>query len=78
MLGGWLQGSGDQDIIITHVDTTYNDWNQLSKTLTTSPDSYLTASDRLYSHFQAKSFFEQVAPAQTVALAYSGASRPWH
>ena len=67
-----LQASADQDIIVTHVDTTYNDWNQLSKTLSTSPDSYLTATDRLYSYFQAKSFFEQVAPAATVALAYSG------
>ncbi|KAK9820728.1 hypothetical protein WJX74_004819 [Apatococcus lobatus] len=71
------EGSAKQDIIITHVDTTYNDWNQLSKTLTTSPDSYLTATDRLYSHFQAKSFFEQVAPARTIALAYSGISFHW-
>ena len=67
-----LQGSGDQDVTVTHVDTAYNDWNQLSKTLQSSPDSYLTATDRLYSYFQAKSFFEQVAPAASVALAYSG------
>ncbi|KAK9865969.1 hypothetical protein WJX84_000204 [Apatococcus fuscideae] len=73
------QSEGDvgQDIIITHVDTSGNDWNQLCRTVMSSPISYLAGSERVYSHAQARSFFEQVAPAGSVALAYSGISFHW-
>ncbi len=67
-----MQGTTKRDIVITHVDTLDNDWIQLAHTIAASPNSYTAASDRVYGHFQAKSFFEQVAPDQTVALAYSG------
>ena len=71
-----VQDGGKREIVITHVDTLDNDWNQLAQTITASSESYLTATDRVYGHFQANSFFEQVAPNQTVALAYSGALPP--
>ncbi|KAK9865978.1 hypothetical protein WJX84_007354 [Apatococcus fuscideae] len=65
-----------EGIIVTHVDTTANDWNQLCRNITHT-DSYQSASDGIYSHFMARSFYEQVAPASTVALAYSGISFHW-
>ena len=53
------------------MDTTANDWNQLCRNITHA-DSYQSTSDGIYSHFMARSFYEQVAPAGSVALAYSG------
>lgn len=70
-----LQADGKaSNIVVTHIDTGANDWGQLFQTVASMPGSYLAASpsSRVYSHGSAKSFFEQVAPSNSIALIYSG------
>lgn len=72
----FVQGQAGQisDIVFTHIDTGANDWGQLFQTVASMPDSYLAASSGggVYSHGSAKSFYEQVAPSNSIALIYSG------
>ena len=67
-------GKRPRDIIVTHIDTLANDWSQLFENVVSLPSSYLASScgRGVYAHGSAKSFFEQVAPSNSVALAYSG------
>ncbi|KAK9820742.1 hypothetical protein WJX74_008810 [Apatococcus lobatus] len=75
-----IQQAGERrDIVVTHIDTLANDWSQLFQNVTSLPNSYLAASpgSGVYTHGSAKSFFEQVAPSSSIALAYSGVSFQW-
>ena len=71
-----VQAGKGRPIIVTHVDRIGNDWNQLCRTITggTGDDcsSYLQGGDDIYGHALAKSFYEQVAPSNSISLAYSG------
>ena len=67
-----LQDGKHRDIIVTHVDTPGNDWNQLCRTINAGGGSYLAASDHVWGHASARSFYEQVAPSASISLAYSG------
>ncbi len=66
------------EIVVCHVDTPGNDWNQLFQTINSLPGSYLADASQgnVFGYGQAKSFYEQVAPTGSVALIYSGKSMP--
>lgn len=73
-IGAIAQDGKQRPIIVTHVDMIGNDWNQLFRTINggNGCPCYLQSGTDVYGHALARSFYEQVAPPNSISLAYSG------
>ena len=70
--------SADRPIVAIHNDLPTNDWNQLFRNLTASPDSYLArAGPPVLPLASAVSFFLPAAPAGSVHLGVSFSAAHW-
>lgn len=71
-----LAGRGASDFSVVHNDLPTNDWNTLSRNLS-SPNSYLAKYPKARALFAPRGFFEQVTQPATITLGTSGSAAHW-
>ena len=72
-----VQGCGDREVSITHVDQLTNHWDQLFTVLSSHPDGYPTARPKgqggaIFSYALARDMYQQCFPSASMHLIYSG------
>jgi SAM dependent carboxyl methyltransferase len=69
---------GEERVIsIVHTDLPQNDFSGLFETLNTDPNSYLCSSHANFAMAVGRSFYEQILPTASVALAWSSWAVQW-
>lgn len=67
----------DHPILVAHTDLPGNDFTALFTTIAEDPDSYLAEHAAIYPTAVGRSFYQQILPSESVALAWSSWATHW-
>lgn len=67
----------EHSILVTHTDTSDNDFSALFRTVTEDPDSYLCKDSATFTSAVGRSFYTQILPSNSINLGWSAWSILW-